>query len=206
MELQEALACPIISLHTPLTLDGDHTTYHLLNAQRINALAPDSLLINTSRGPVVDNQALLNRLAKKHDLRAVMDVWEGEPNISMALLSLVDLATPHIAGYSRDGKILGTRMVLSAFLNTFALHAPSDPSVLAELVSAELNTPSISISERGSEYSDLRRIVLQAYPIAADDNSLRGIESQAMVRGFDLLRKQYPIRPRVGPLPISKRR
>ena len=98
----------IITLHVPLTREGEDATWHLFDAKRIASLRPDQFLINSSRGPVVDNAALKAALQAKRLRGAVLDVWEGEPEPDRELMDLLDIATPHIAGYSADGKANGT--------------------------------------------------------------------------------------------------
>src|SRR5690606_24297565 len=75
--------CDVISLHTPLLRDGPHPTWHLLGREQLASLRPGTWLINASRGPVVDNQALRERLRARADLQAVLDVWEGEPQVDL---------------------------------------------------------------------------------------------------------------------------
>ncbi|MBT6455269.1 MAG: 4-phosphoerythronate dehydrogenase, partial [Gammaproteobacteria bacterium] len=106
--------CDFITCHVPLTRDGDHPTFHLLNETRLNELAEDTILFNAARGPVIDNEALSALLTKRRDLTIFLDTWEGEPVINQTLLKLVDFATPHIAGYSVEGKLRGTQMILEA--------------------------------------------------------------------------------------------
>lgn len=113
----------ILCLHTPLTDDGEHPTRHLMSAARIEALKPGTLLLNAGRGACLDNAALRRRLEERGDLRTVLDVWENEPAIDEALYPLVDIATPHIAGYSLDGKMRGTELVYQALVRHFGLPA-----------------------------------------------------------------------------------
>jgi erythronate-4-phosphate dehydrogenase len=94
----------IITLHVPLSYEGAHKTYHLLNKKILENLQEHQIIINSSRGEVVDNTALASVLKRKRITGAVLDVWEDEPDIHRELLSLADITTPHIAGYSRDGK------------------------------------------------------------------------------------------------------
>ncbi len=112
--------CDFISLHVPLVVDGDHPTYHLLDKLKIENLAVNCLLVNAARGEVVDNQALLEVLGQRDDLAVFLDTWEGEPFISRELMRRVDLATPHIAGYSVEGRLRGTQMILDAACRFFA--------------------------------------------------------------------------------------
>ena len=106
--------CNFISLHVPLTHGGGHPTWHLLDGARLRRLREDCVLINAARGEVVDNRALLELLDERGDLRVFLDTWENEPLVSRELLQRVDLATPHIAGYSVEGRLRGTQMVLDA--------------------------------------------------------------------------------------------
>ena len=113
--------CNFISLHVPLSRAGDHPTFHLLDARRLGALAEGCVLVNAARGEVVDNAALLEVLRQRADLRVFLDTWENEPLPSRELLRRVDLATPHIAGYSVEGRLRGTQMVLDAACAHFGL-------------------------------------------------------------------------------------
>ena len=113
--------CNIISLHVPLTYSGMHPTFHLLNAGRLQSLRDGCVLINAARGEVIDNQALLELLTRRDDLHVFLDTWENEPLVSRKLLRCVDLATPHIAGYSVEGRLRGTQMVLDAAARHFSL-------------------------------------------------------------------------------------
>jgi erythronate-4-phosphate dehydrogenase len=98
----------ILTLHVPLNLEGEDNTFHLVNSSNLHRMKKNSILINTSRGAVVDNAALREILSDRKLLAAVLDVWEGEPAVDRRLLELVDIATPHIAGYSVDGKANAT--------------------------------------------------------------------------------------------------
>lgn len=111
----------IITFHTPLTKEGMHATYHLADATFFENLANKPIIINSSRGAVVDNQALKRALKTGEISGAIIDTWEGEPNIDVELLQLVDIGTPHIAGYSADGKWNATRMSLQTIHDFFDL-------------------------------------------------------------------------------------
>ncbi|MBQ9558534.1 MAG: 4-phosphoerythronate dehydrogenase [Bacteroidaceae bacterium] len=114
VSLQEVAACDIITLHTPLTFDGPYPTHHLVGEPFLQQLTRRPILINAARGGVVDEAALLKALDAGLVRAAVIDTWEGEPDISRALLERAAIATPHIAGYSADGKANATRMTLEA--------------------------------------------------------------------------------------------
>ena len=179
--LEEVLRCDAVCLHTPLTVDGDHPTFHLLNEQMLSRLKPGAILLNAGRGAVIDNQALL-KLLPYHALRVVLDVWESEPEISLALLNAVDLATPHIAGHSVNGKVKGTLMLRDAFCRW------SGQSI------QKFDSPEIV---RKVKASSLGEAILGSYDIRADDKRMRqallavGVEVGA---AFDQLRKNYPER------------
>ena len=111
-----ASSCDIISFHTPLTAEGPYPTFHLANEQFFQSLKRKPLLINAARGGVVDEAALLDAMDKGLVRQAIIDTWEGEPVINRALLSKVFIGTPHIAGYSADGKANATLMALRALV------------------------------------------------------------------------------------------
>ena len=104
----------VVSFHTPLTFDGPHPTFHLCDATYLSRLKDGVVIVNAARGGVVDENALLTALDDGKVREAVIDTWEGEPKVNPALLLRSFLATPHIAGYSADGKANATRMVLEA--------------------------------------------------------------------------------------------
>lgn len=163
--------CDIITFHPTLNLAGDYPSYHLADAAFFSSMKRCRLFINASRGPVVDNAALLCTLEKNGELDAVLDVWEGEPEISLPLLNKVYIATPHIAGYSAEGKINATRMVLDAFCKFFgcvgaqpvlALPAPSEPCLCASsfgdavLKIYDPHSDSSVLKKEPSRFEDLR--------------------------------------------------
>ena len=123
----------------PLTREGAHPTWHLADEAFFRSLSRPLYLINTSRGEMVDNAALLSALTDGRVADAVIDVWENEPDIDRRLLQQVFIGTPHIAGYSADGKANATRMSLQAFCRFFRLPeefhieppAPSEPLIRA---------------------------------------------------------------------------
>lgn len=180
----------ILSLHVPLTREGPHPTFHLVD-ERVLARLPDSaILINACRGEVVDGGALTAALARRSDLTAVLDVWEGEPCPDPALLARVRVATPHVAGYSLEGKWRGTEMVYRAFCDFFNQPATR---TLADVLAAPAPTP--IGSGAASPAARLRELLQQACPLGRDDAALRAAQASSD-RGaaFDALRKHYPPR------------
>lgn len=181
--LEQVLGCDVVSLNVPLTVDGKHSTRHLLNAESLKKLSSCVTLLNTSRGPVIDGTALRAWLQDNPGARAVLDVWEGEPEIDTQLVDIVSLATAHIAGYAQDGKIRGTSMLADEFSAHFG--RVSDAKGL-------FSEPGI-ISLLGSE--TLNEILLQAYDIRADDRLLRAsVRAADSGIAFDRLRKNYATR------------
>ncbi|WP_148254356.1 4-phosphoerythronate dehydrogenase PdxB [Aidingimonas lacisalsi] len=113
--------CDVICLHTPLVGHGDDATRHLLDARRIAALKPGTWLLNAGRGECLDGIALRDRLQRQGDVTAILDVWENEPAIDEALWRHVAIATPHVAGYSLDGKLRATHQIYTALTTRFGL-------------------------------------------------------------------------------------
>lgn len=191
--LPELLAeADILTLHVPLLKDGPHPTRHLLGEAELSALKPGSILLNCSRGSVVDNAALDRLLAARPgQLTAMLDVWEGEPRLSASLLEKVHTGTPHVAGYSQEGKWRGTAMLyqqLCDFLGqpeTVRLESVQPAGLPAPLaVDATLSTPAV-----------LAAVLLQACPLRRDDDDLRAsVKTADPAAAFDALRKNYPPR------------
>ncbi|MDV7211617.1 4-phosphoerythronate dehydrogenase PdxB [Azotobacter beijerinckii] len=193
--------CDVVSLHTPLTREGTHPTWHLFGRERLAQLRPGSWLINASRGAVVDNRALRETLGERRDLQAVLDVWEGEPRVDVALAGLCHIATPHIAGHSLDGKWRGTAQVYRAFCE----HLGVPPSVqLDELL------PPPWLGEMGLEGGAdpawaLAMLCRAVYDPRRDDADFRrslGGDEQARRAAFDALRKHYPPRREIDGLRV----
>ncbi|MCQ4264423.1 4-phosphoerythronate dehydrogenase PdxB [Stutzerimonas stutzeri] len=200
--LDEVLAeCDVISLHTPLDMSGDWPTFHLFEQKRLSKLRPGAWLINASRGAVVDNAALRDLLLQRPDVEAVLDVWEGEPQVDVALAGLCRIATPHIAGYSLDGKLRGTAQVYAAFCAVRGLEPVIE---LAQLMpGAPLTELTFAASAKPTDL--LTTVCRAVYDPRRDDadfrRSLLGDEAQRRA-GFDLLRKQYPLRREIDGLKV----
>lgn len=193
--LEEVLSCDVISLHTPLTTTGPFPTFHLLGSAELRQLPVNAVLLNCGRGPVVDNQVLLELLRVRDDLRVVLDVWEPEPDISRKLLERVAVGTPHIAGYSYDGKLKGTEMIYHALCR----HLQCVPQRSLQQLVPPLEHNLLAMPS-GDTWSVTRQLIKQVYDITADDKALRILaeessdNSVAFAQGFDALRKFYPIR------------
>lgn len=116
-----ARECDIITFHVPLTKNGPHATYHLADKAFLDSLQRCPVIINTSRGGVVDNDALVRALYYNKVKDAVIDTWENEPDINLRLLDMAYIGTPHIAGYSADGKANADNMVLEGLCRHFGI-------------------------------------------------------------------------------------
>lgn len=177
----------IITLHVPLIRDGEDATLHMFNESRLAMMNPGQILINSSRGEVVDCKALKNALSEKRILAAALDVWENEPQIDPQLLSLLFTGTPHIAGYSVDGKATGTTMSVQALGKFFDL--PCRDWEVTE-VPQSLQPSEFSIDATGKTPQEvLADAILHTYDIRTDDAALR-----ADIASFEKQRSNYPVR------------
>ena len=192
--------CDVISLHTPLTTLSEHPTQHLIAAEQLQALSSGSWLINASRGAVVDNQALKQFLAQRPDVRAVLDVWEGEPQVDIELAQRCDIATAHIAGYSLDGKIRGTAQIYQAFCQHFAIPAKS------VIEFPEQTLLSMQLAAHTPLAEALRVVCRAVYDPRSDDAAFRlslvGDADQRRL-AFDQVRKNYPVRREIPDLQVQ---
>jgi erythronate-4-phosphate dehydrogenase len=178
--------CNIITIHVPLIKDGPDKTYHLVNEDFLKRLNPNTILINSSRGEVVDTAALKKALKEKWIRAAVLDVWEKEPDIDLELMSLVDIATPHIAGYSVDGKANGTAMSVQALSKKFGLPLTRwQPEELPEPATPVMNLD----CEEKTKQQVLTQVILSTYKVLEDDARLR-----QSVETFEAQRGSYPNR------------
>ena len=191
--------CDVVSLHTPLTQQGEHPTFHLLGAEQLQSLQQGSWLINASRGAVVDNQALKQLLTQRHDLRVALDVWEGEPQVDAELAQRCDIASAHIAGYSLDGKIRGTSQIYQAFCQHFALADSAAIEFPAQTLLAMELAAHTPVEEA------LRVICRAVYDPRSDDAAFRlSLQGDALTRraAFDQVRKNYPVRREIPDLQV----
>lgn len=168
--------CDIITFHVPLTRNGRYATYHLADRGFFGRLAKRPVIINTSRGEVVDNDGLLDAIIYNKVRDAVIDTWEGEPRINLGLLDRTWIATPHIAGYSADGKVNADNMVLEGLCRHFGLTPP--PPVVPPALPPDLILP---------DDSDARHLAM--YNPLDDSGRLKAEPGK-----FEWLRGNYPLR------------
>ena len=188
--LEELLTCDVIALHPELTDALPGPSRHLLGAGELAALGTGQLLVNASRGPVVDNAALSARLQAGSAPAVVLDVWEGEPVIDPVLLDRVRIGTAHIAGYSLPGKLMATSMLC---------HAAARATGLVLAAASPEDTTGVLAAGDSLDGAALVRSLLRAtYAIQDDDAALRaaleGAGPQALGERFDRLRRDYPER------------
>ncbi|SFG20656.1 4-phosphoerythronate dehydrogenase [Neptunomonas qingdaonensis] len=186
----------IICMHTPLVKEGLWPTQHLVREEELMALKPGAVLINAGRGPVIDNQALLACLQQRDDLTVVLDVWENEPRLEPALVERTLIATPHIAGYSYDGKLRGTHMLRCRFAEVFGL---AQPKPLADYLPQAL-IHRVAVTNDVAIH-DLMNLVYDPF---RDDRALRKtLSCHDQPQQFDLLRKNYPVRREFASMTVS---
>jgi erythronate-4-phosphate dehydrogenase len=177
----------VVTLHVPLTESGLHATAKMVNKDFFARLKPGCLFINASRGEVVDEDALLRALDHGIIRRMILDVFDNEPDIRLDVMNRADIATPHIAGHSYEGKLNGTVMVYDAACMFFGITPRwnSDPS-------AKIFDHEIDATEIGDEHA-LWRAVHAAYDIERDDRELRS-GAAAIGKKFNAMRGNYPDR------------
>lgn len=189
--LAEVFQCDLVSIHTPLSHGGNFATFHMIDGELLDRLPEGGILINASRGEVIDENALLQFLRARPDVFSVLDVWENEPYINNELVSLASIATPHMAGYSRRGKALATKMLGDAYSNFLGvaiepnegdqdglrreLHAEKEQFSIAELMhlampiadwSAEFKTQLRLSSDKSSVFDAYRKTQINRAEIA----------------------------------------
>ncbi len=185
-DIETALQADVVTLHVPLTDHGAYPTRHLIDAARLQRMRPDALVINTARGGVIDETALVRHLYARSGTNAVIDCWEDEPAVSRRLLSRAVLATSHIAGYSYDAKLRATEMIYQGACRHLGVEpvwkAALDPIAGGYMVDTHVDQEA------------LRRAVIACYDVRADDALLRyalTMGPQHMAPYFDGLRRDY---------------
>lgn len=168
--------CDILTLHVPLYKEGKYKTFHLADDAFFQSLKRRPVIINTSRGEVIETNALLRALETSAISDAIIDVWENEPDINLTLLNKVFLGTPHIAGYSADGKANATRMSLDSLCRFFHIRAEY------HIAPPQPEQPVLTATSLYDAY-------LQMYDPRRDSEALKGHPEL-----FEKLRGDYPLR------------
>lgn len=182
-----ARRCDVVTVHTPLTRSGEYATAGLLGGEFFARLHRSPLIINAARGGIVNESALLEALAAGRISAAAIDCWENEPEINTRLLAQARIATPHIAGYSRQGKIRATAAALQAVCSFFGL-----PAVTPDAEAPEPCAPTVTV-----------RAVLSSYDPLSDTAALREAYARRGPAAFEQLRNTYALRPESPAAPID---
>ena len=194
--LDEVLSADVITLHTSLHDRSPWPSCGLLSQECLSRISADSLLINASRGEVIDQNALLAACENGTAPTLVLDVWHGEPSVSAQLLNHCALGSAHIAGYSQDAKWRGTQHILGAMARSCDLNLSGRLQ--------HLPTLPVSLGSGASLADALRTLVSQVYDIREDDRLLREVVAQPdAAKGFDALRKQYRVRRELGAVSLQ---
>jgi erythronate-4-phosphate dehydrogenase len=187
--LEQLLAeADVVTMHVPLIRQGENATFHLANQEFFAAMKAGAIFINTSRGGVVNEQHLVRNRPRLGGV--VLDVWENEPEISTDTLAIADIATPHIAGYSYDGKVRGTGMLLDA-ASAFFFKSKSWN------VQAVLAGEPVTVLELTGASNVVHTAVTSVCPLLRDNEAMRGLLRLTPAergKAFDALRKNYPKR------------
>lgn len=203
VSLDEIIArCDVISLHTPLNKAGDQPTWHLFDRTRLQQLKHGAWLINAARGPIVDNSALREVLLEREDLQAVLDVWEKEPVVDVELAELCVIGTPHIAGYSLDGRQRGTAQIYQALCAHLGQPATIE---LADLLPRPW-LADVTLDAATDPAWALNMLCRGVYDPRRDDADLRRSlvgDANSQRLAFDALRKHYPPRREIDALRVS---
>jgi len=202
VSLQETMECDVVSLHTPLTRNTSHATFHMIGESELAGLTSDQLLISAGRGEVIDTEALKNRLTSANAPRVALDVWEREPKIDPELVDLAWLATPHIAGYSLEGKVQGTEMIYKALSHFLGLPVRKKAGQFLP----EPALSKVSFTSAADEDQAIKTALRACYDPRQDDARLRlAMNGSAEERGeaFDRLRRDYPIRREFSSLKVQ---
>ena len=192
--LDEVLArADVITLHVPLTAAGRDATAGLAGPSFFSKLKPGAIFINAARGGLLDTAALLGAREDGVVAHALIDTWPGEPSYELELLNAVDMATPHIAGHSFEGKVMGTVMVYREACRSLG----REPDWSVDALLPPPLVPEVTVHAAGRPDEEvLWEIVRRVYDIEADDERLRAYDGNPDQRAkhFDALRKNYPVR------------
>jgi len=183
LPLRNILKTDIISLHVPLNKKGRYKTHHLLNKNNLNKINQNSVIVNTSRGSVINTGDFLET-SKIKKLMSVLDVWENEPNINKVLLNHVDIGTAHIAGYSIDGKLNGTKQIYSELCKYLK------EKNIWHLNKTKSKNKIIKFKQENTLEESIYNIIKKVYDINYDNTLLKksGVSNNNV---FDKLRKDY---------------
>ena len=188
-DLEEVLTADVITMHVPLTDTGNYPTRGLVDVDFLSALKRGAVVINTSRGGIVDERALKNHLIAEPTCKAVLDVWQNEPCIDVDLLAATAIGTPHIAGYSTDAKACAARQVIQATCDFFGIDS--------EFALPDKKPCIVDLGARSDCDEAVMHAILATYDVRCDDMALRSkddMDTKQHGNHFDTLRKHYRMR------------
>jgi erythronate-4-phosphate dehydrogenase len=181
-------------MHVPLEKGSKYPTLHLADQKFFNKAKQGCFFINAARGPVMDSDDFLKARAGKIIGRSVIDCWEKEPALRLDVMQAADIATPHIAGYSLEGRAMGTVHVYRELCKFLGL----EPKLTLAALLPPPPVPAIRFDAAGlPDEAALAEIISRVYDIAADDYELRSFSSaHDKTRGenFEKMRKNYHMR------------
>jgi erythronate-4-phosphate dehydrogenase len=193
VSFEEAMKCDVVSLHVPLSKDGPYPTYHMVDQQVLESMRDDQVLINASRGAVVNNQDLSFHLDKQNQFTAILDVWESEPDLDAELARKVFIGTPHIAGYSYDGKVQGTEMVYKALCQFLGLPSRHSSGQFLE----EPPLAKMSFTSNADINWSIHTAIRACFDVRHDHSLLQAslrLPDELRWKAFDSFRKNYRCR------------
>jgi erythronate-4-phosphate dehydrogenase len=193
VSFDQVLNCDVITLHVPLTTDTEYPTFHMFNKEVLARLRPDQVLINASRGAVIDNKALLDSLNQDNCFTAILDVWENEPEINIDLAKKVFIGTPHIAGYSFDGKVAGTEMVYRSLCQVMGFPSRHSSGQFLE----EPSLSKMSFTSTADLDWSIHTAIRACFDVRHDHSLLQRslrLPNEERKAAFDLFRKNYRCR------------
>ena len=203
VSLDEIIArCDVISLHTPLDKTGESPTWHLFDRTRLQGLKQGAWLINAARGPIIDNPALREVLLEREDLQAVLDVWEKEPLVDPELAELCVIGTPHIAGYSLDGRQRGTAQIYQALCE----HLGQPAAIRLQDLLPRQWLAQVTLDAETDPVWALNMLCRGVYDPRRDDADFRRslvADTAQQKQAFDALRKHYPPRREIEGLQVD---
>lgn len=184
----------IITFHTPLIKEGEYKTYHLADGSFFSSLAKKPIIINSARGAIVDTLVIKKALREGKISGAIIDCWENEPSIDLEYMNLVDIATPHIAGYSADGKANATRMSLESIADFYGMNKDS----IAQVKAPDPSNPIIDLKEFLESDNRVYDAILETYNPIIDYTLFK-----ASPNTFKQLRNEYPVRREYSPYSVK---
>ena len=198
--LCEVMSCDVICLHAPLTHTGDYPSFDMINDEYVSHLAAGQTIISAGRGGIINEVGLIERFhALDGNLNLVFDVWHEEPHPNMQLAAICDIATPHIAGYSKQGREKGTWFIYQSVCQFFDISLKSS---FAEAVS-QGSICEIKMNFALKREEAINRAIQCCFDVARDSARFKYVMNGNFANGFDWLRKNYVERDEFNTMTIE---